>query len=57
MQLLYQELEVPLEAMVTGLEGIQVASLKRIDLEQRESLAPYFEHLTERLKHFSLKEA
>lgn len=57
MQLLYQELEVPLEAMVAGLEGIQAASLKRIDLGQRESLVPYFEHLTERLKQFAVKEA
>jgi Phycobilisome protein len=56
MQLLYQELEVPLEAMVTGLEGIQVASLNQINLEQRESFAPYFEHLTEQLKQFAAKE-
>jgi len=55
MQLLYQELEVPLEAMVMGLEKIQAASLKRIDPESQESLAPYFEHLTEQLKQFSVK--
>jgi hypothetical protein len=30
MQLLYQELQVPLDAMVVGLEGVKAASLKRI---------------------------
>ncbi|NET59945.1 MAG: phycobilisome protein [Symploca sp. SIO2E6] len=30
MNLLYQELQVPLEAMVVGLEGIKAASLKRV---------------------------
>jgi hypothetical protein len=55
MQLLYQELEVPLEAMVMGLEGIKTASLKRINPEQRERFAPYFDHLTEHLKQFAVK--
>jgi Phycobilisome protein len=52
MQLLYQELQVPLDAMVVGLEGIKMASLKRVAPEQQEKLAPYFEHLTEQLKKF-----
>jgi hypothetical protein len=52
LQLLYQELQVPLDAMVVGLEGIKVASLQRIDQEQQETLAPYFVHLIEQLKRF-----
>lgn len=54
MQLLYQELEVPLEAMVMGLEGLKMASLKRINSERPEKFAPYFDHLTEQLKKFSV---
>ena len=53
MQLLYQELQVPLDAMVVGLEGIKTASLTRLkEPEQKERLAPYFEHLIEQLKQF-----
>jgi Phycobilisome protein len=53
MQLLYQELRVPLAAMVMGLEGIKTAGLKRIDPAQREDFAPYFDHLTEQMKQFA----
>lgn len=52
MQLLYQELQVPLDAMVVGLEGIKTASLKRVEPEQHPTLTPYFEHLVEQLKRF-----
>ncbi|HIK03522.1 MAG TPA: phycobilisome protein [Trichormus sp. M33_DOE_039] len=52
MQLLYKELQVPLDAMVVGLEGIKAASLKRVKLEQQATLAPYFDHLIEQLKQF-----
>jgi Phycobilisome protein len=52
MQLLYQELQVPLDAMVVGLEGIKTASLKRVKPDQSETLAPYFDHLIEQLKQF-----
>jgi hypothetical protein len=52
MNLLYQELQVPLDAMVVGLEGIEAASLKRVEPEQQASLAPYFERLIEQLKQF-----
>jgi len=53
MNLLYQELQVPLEAMVVGLEGIKAASLKRVGDLEAETLAPYFEHLITQLKAFS----
>jgi Phycobilisome protein len=52
MQLLYQELQVPLDAMVVGLEGIKAASLKRVEPNQSETLAPYFDRLIEQLKQF-----
>jgi hypothetical protein len=52
MNLLYQELKVPLDAMVIGLEGIKTASLSRIESQNQTSLAPYFDHLIEQLKQF-----
>ena len=51
MQVLYQELQVPLDAMVVGLEGIKQASLKRLGTTSVE-LAPYFDHLIIQLKQF-----
>ncbi len=52
MQLLYQELQVPLDAMVVGLEGIKAASLQRVEPQQQEMLVPYFDHLIKQLKQF-----
>jgi Phycobilisome protein len=52
MRLLYEELHVPLNAMVLGLEGIKSASLKRVPPEQQSGLAPYFDHLTQQLDRF-----
>ena len=53
MNLLYQELGVPLPAMVLGLSGIKAASLKRCDLGDAAKLAPYFDHLIEKLSRLS----
>lgn len=53
MNLLYQELLVPLSAMVCGLEAIKTASLKRFNPEQQAELVPYFDHLLIKLKEFS----
>jgi Phycobilisome protein len=53
MRVLYQELQVPLDAMTVGLEGIKTASLKRIDVSQREIVSPYFDHLITQLKAFT----
>ncbi|MDE5105947.1 MAG: phycobilisome protein [Trichodesmium sp. St17_bin3_1_1] len=53
MNLLYQELLVPLSAMVCGLEAIKTASLKRFNPEQQAELVPYFDHLVTNLKKFS----
>ncbi|NJM45324.1 MAG: phycobilisome protein [Alkalinema sp. RU_4_3] len=52
MRLLYEELQVPLDAMVVGLEGIKLASLKRVSPEQQSDLVPYFDHLTQQLDRF-----
>jgi hypothetical protein len=53
MQLLYQELQVPLDAMVVGLEGIKAASLRQMEAAQQEKFAPYFDHLITQMKQFS----
>lgn len=53
MQLLYQELQVPLDAMSVGLEGIKTASLNRIEPSQHAIVSPYFDHLITQLKSFS----
>jgi Phycobilisome protein len=52
MRLLYAELQVPLDAMVVGLEGIKTASLKRLVPEQQVALSPYFDHLIDRVSSF-----
>jgi hypothetical protein len=52
MKLLYQELQVPLDAMVLGLEGIKAASLKRCDSTHYDTLSLYFDHLISKMKGF-----
>ncbi len=52
MQQLYEELQVPLKAMIVGLEGIKTASLKRVSPDQQDTLAPYFDSLIAELKQF-----
>lgn len=52
MQQLYTELSVPLPAMVAGIKGIKKASLSRFPAEARTVLAPYFDHLSDRLADF-----
>jgi hypothetical protein len=52
MQELYQELQVPIDAMILGLVCIKIASLKRLDPELQNELAPYFDLLIEELKLF-----
>ncbi len=52
MELLYEELQVPLPAMVAGLKGIKAASLKRFDAQTGEAIAPYFDHLIAQLSAF-----
>lgn len=54
MNLLYEELHVPLDPMVVGLEGIKTASLNRLTLEQQKALSIYFDQLIDRLKRFQV---
>lgn len=49
MRLLYQELAVPLDAMIVGLEGLKTASLQRLN---QPELAPYFDHLSAQMSQF-----
>ena len=53
MEQLYRELKVPLDAMVLGLEKLKFYSLQQFDEQQRETLAPYFDRLINKMKHFS----
>ncbi|MDJ0636204.1 MAG: phycobilisome protein [Xenococcaceae cyanobacterium MO_188.B29] len=53
MEQLYQELKVPLPAMVLGLEKLKVYSLQQFEQHQRHNLAPYFDRLINEMKRFS----
>ncbi len=52
MDLLYQELQVPLEAMVLGLEAVKQFSITSCTWGEKEQLFPYFDHLISQLKKF-----
>ena len=50
---LYQELQVPLDAMVYGLRSLQTASEQQLSQSGLdETIAPYFEHLIHALNQF-----
>ena len=53
MELLYQELRVPLSAMLCGLEELKTVSLQQFNIEDRDLLSLYFDHLITGLKKFS----
>jgi hypothetical protein len=52
MQLLYQELNVPLDAMLVGLEALKVKSLQQFPDPAQPMIAPYFDHLIACLSQF-----
>ena len=52
MKQLYQELQVPLDAMILGLEQLKVFSLKYFAAAQQDDLEPYFDHLIESMRQF-----
>ncbi len=52
MQLLYEELKVPLPAMVLGLEYLKVFSLEQIFPQEKETISAYFDHLINQMKKF-----
>lgn len=53
MEQLYQELQVPLEAMILGLEQLKVFSLKYFEPAAQQDLAPYYDRLIESMGQFS----
>jgi hypothetical protein len=52
MDLLYQELQVPLDAMVLGLQELKTASFARIEPNLQQDLAPYFDRLIAKMQEF-----
>lgn len=52
MQLLYQELKVPLPAMIVGLENLKDFSLKEFTPQENQNISPCFDHLINKLKMF-----
>lgn len=52
MQLLYQELRVPLDAMVLGLESLKIFSLQKVQPEDTDTVTPHFDHLISKMKSF-----
>ncbi|MEG4071693.1 phycobilisome protein [Microcoleus sp. Pol14C2] len=53
MELLYQELRVPVSAMLCGLEELKEVSLQQFNSEDRDLLSLSFDHLISELKTFS----
>jgi Phycobilisome protein len=52
MDLLYQEMQVPLDAMVLGLQELKTASLARVQPDIQSDLVPYFDRLIAKLQSF-----
>lgn len=52
MQLLYEEMHVPLDAMILGLKALKVHSIERLDDGKKEPLEPYFDHLIAQMANF-----
>jgi hypothetical protein len=52
MQFLYQELKVPLPAMLVGLEALKTFGLEEFNPEQQIELSSYFNHLIEAMRRF-----
>jgi hypothetical protein len=52
MEQLYQELKVPLEAMILGLENLKKYSLQEFSEAEQDQIAPYFDHLISQLDRF-----
>lgn len=52
MQLLYEELRVPLDAMILGLENLKVFGLQEFSSEEQGELSSYFDHLITAMQQF-----
>lgn len=55
MEQLYQELQVPLDAMILGLENLKIYSLKQFSSTEAGNLASYFDVLIKRMKKFTVE--
>ncbi len=53
MEMLYIELQVPIDAMLMGLKEVKVSSLKRLDESDQATIGPYFDHLIKHMDHFA----
>jgi allophycocyanin-B len=53
MELLYQELRVPISAMLCGLEHLKIVSLQQFSSAEQDLLGISFDHLITALKQFS----
>ncbi|ELS02083.1 Phycobilisome protein [Xenococcus sp. PCC 7305] len=53
MEQLYQELQVPLDAMILGLEQLKFYSLQETTNDNDHDLEPYFDQLINNLKEFA----
>jgi allophycocyanin-B len=53
MEELYQELQVPLDAMVLGLKNLKIYSLQQFSEQQAENLSRYFERLINQMEQFA----
>ncbi|MBD2579371.1 phycobilisome protein [Oscillatoria sp. FACHB-1406] len=52
MRLLYEEMRVPLPAMLCGLKRLKSAALDALPAEQKNIGEPYFDHLIEQMAEF-----
>lgn len=55
MELLYQELQVPTDAMIVGLEAVKAASWQRFTEGEGNAIGPYFDHLINQLRQFHME--
>lgn len=53
MKQLYQELQVPLEAMILGLKQLKKFGLQHFEPERQKDLIPYFDRLIKSMRQFS----
>ena len=53
MELLYQELKVPLPAMIVGLENLKNYSLTEFSTAEKAEVTVYFDHLIKQMKTFT----
>ena len=53
MEELYQELQVPLDAMILGLENLKIYALKQFADVEAANLSPYFDRLINQMEQFA----